>query len=188
MTAMTEQTQNIEQPGIAEYAATSKGILGLTGSTQEDDISSRAAEFRKAMEAARLRLQPDMEAIAKAPRWLALPLEAQTRLIIIIGTLANAKNLAISLDGPLLQQIAKRLGDTKLDEILQITSLTPKYKHQNLTFEQIESDGQAILLASVPPTLRPLLMAGSYFRLADTAKIALWKDEFQTLLEHGEAL
>ncbi len=188
MTANAEQAQTIEHTGIKEYAATSRGILGLIDPARDADISARAAEFRKAMEAARLKLQPDLEAIAKAPRWLALPLEAQTRLILIVGTLANANSLAMSLDGPLLQQIAKRLGDAKLDEILQFTSPIQIHRSENLTFQQIESDGQAILLATVPPSLRPLLMAGSYFRLANETQIMRWQSQSLSLLERGEIL
>ncbi len=179
-----------EQRGIAHFVAKSKNILALMGFMQkpENGISARAYAFKLAMDSALSRMPPDLEAIARAPAWLALSVEEQIQLILTIGTLVHAPSLAVSLNGALLHDIAARIGEVKLDLILHTVDTNRTNDQPELALNQLEADGQSILLATLAPTLRLPLMEGIYFRLANANMIEKWQPHAKALLSKAEDL
>ncbi len=181
---------------IAEFAASARGIEVLAKPADDIDVPARAAAFRAALvraqqaseRTAQLHHWPDFSAIAQAPAWLALPVASQTRLSLVLGTLAHAASLALSLDGAMLRTLASRIGEAALDQIVQTADPVSHASQTSVDLTQIETDGQCILLATVPLALQAMLMRGIYFQHATADRIAMWRNAAAGLLARGAQL
>ncbi len=175
------------QHGIAQFVAASKGFLALLGFMEpKEDMSARARAFQLAMDSALSRVPPDMQAIANAPSWLALPVSEQVQLIMAVGAVVHAPALAVSLNGTLLHDIAALIGEAKLDHILHTVDPDQSKDQQDLTLQQIKTDGQSILLATLQASLRAPLMEGNYFKLTDANMIEKWQPHAKNILAQAE--
>jgi hypothetical protein len=180
-----------ELGGITAFVCATKGLVSLSFKDPTETLSLRAFNFNQAMQMTDVKLHPTLADISVGPSWLCAPLERQTQLINIAGALANAHSLCILFDGQLLRDLADRIGEVILDQIIveaKIKEVLPKKVETKFELNQLEQDGQSILLASLPSSLLPILMSGPHFSRANKASVSYWRPQAANLLARSEAL
>jgi hypothetical protein len=183
-------THNIEiseDMNINSFSSKSEGLLVHTNTSEDHDLSARAIAFQRALKKAEYNVTPKFDDIIRAPSWLARDIKDQIRLGYIIGARIHAASLAHSVDAALLRSVSEKISESTLDEIIALGE-TLSESRSSVSLLEIASDGQSVLLATLPKSLQTILIGSTYFRQADSVKIQVWSDKALELLAESDTL